>query len=242
MVQQRIEAVCLHHVPGQIGIDILGIVAGFQDQRLAVHVADTGETIYRRAFPQLHLFAYDGRGGSDLKIHQRAAGFLSHRGHLSGKGIAHASPVGRGIRHKRAAAPLADHQSLILQLADGLPDSVAADFQCAAQLCLAGQQVTHGQHTCGDITLDNAHQLGIERNVAVQRQVDIQKCVAFHDGFLSCARGACTDCTIHSVKRKELFRGNSSFFTLCGKMRRKNAASKGGAFPGTKKKENLKDW
>ena len=178
----------LHHVAGEVGIDVLGVVAGFQDQRLAVHVADTGEAVDRRALPQLHLVADDGRRCGDLKIHQRAAGLLAHGGYLGGEGVPDTPAVGGGIGHEGAAAPLTDHQSLILQLADGLADGVAADIQRAAQLRLAGQQVAHSQNAGGDIALDDAHQLGIQRDVAVQGQRRVEKCVAFHDGcFLSCA-------------------------------------------------------
>ena len=188
VVQQGIEAVGLHHVAGEVGIDVLGVVAGFQDQRLTVHVADTGEAVDRRALPQLHLVADDGRRCGDLKIHQRAAGLLAHGGYLGGEGVAHAPAVGGGVGHEGAPAALANHKALLLQLADGLTDGVAADVQRAAQLGLAGQQIAHGQHSGGDVALDDAHQLGIERNVAVQRQRCVEKCVAFHGGcFLSCA-------------------------------------------------------
>ena len=188
MIQQGIKAVGLHHFTGQIGVNILRIVAGLKDQRLAVHIADTGKAIDRRSLTQLHLFADDGRRSGDLKIHQRAAGLLAHGGYLGGEGVPHAAPVGGGIGHEGAAAPLTHHQPLILQLADGLADGVAADVQRAAKLRFAGQQVAHGQYACGDVALDDAHQLSIQRNVTVQRQLRIQKCVAFHDGcFLSYA-------------------------------------------------------
>ena len=57
--------------------------------------------------------------------------------HLRGEGIAHAPAAGIGVGHKGALAPLADHQALVLQLADGLAGGVAADIQRPAQLCLS---------------------------------------------------------------------------------------------------------
>ena len=182
MVEQAVKAVGLEHIPGQVGIDVLGVVAGLQDQRLAVHVADTGEAVDRRALPQLHLVADDGRRCGDLKIHQRAAGLLAHGGYLGGEGVAHAAAVGGGVGHERAASALANHQTLVLQLTDGLAYGVAADVQTPAQLGLAGQQRAHGQYAGGDVPFDDAHELGVQRDVAIQRKSAVENGVLFHDG------------------------------------------------------------
>lgn len=71
MVEQAVKAVGLEHIAGQIGVDVLRVVAGLQDQRLAVHVADTGEAVDRRSLPQLHLLADGGLGDLYSEVHQR---------------------------------------------------------------------------------------------------------------------------------------------------------------------------
>ena len=186
MVQEAVKAVGLQHVPCQMGIDVLGIVAGLQDQRLAVHVAHAGETVRRRALPQLHLLAHGLIGHDHVEVDQRRGRHLAQRGHLGGEGVPHAPAVGGGVGHEGAAAALADHQSLVLQLADGLPHGVAADVHPAAQLRLAGQQIAHGQRTGGNIAFDDAHQLGIQGNIAVHGQLGVQDRILFHcKGFLS---------------------------------------------------------
>lgn len=182
MVEQAVKAVGLEHIAGQIGVDVLRVVAGLQDQRLAVHVADTGEAVDRRSLPQLHLLADGGLGDLYSEVHQRRGGDLAHRGDLGGEGIADTPAVGGGVGHEGAAAALADHQTLVLQLSDGLTDGVAADAQAAAELGLAGEQRTHRQGTGGDAALDDAHQLGVEGDIAVQRQRSMQNGVLFHGG------------------------------------------------------------
>ena len=167
MVQEAVKAVSLEHIPGQVGVDVLGIVAGLQDQRLPVHVAHTGEAVHRRTLPQLHLLADRLTGYDHVKIDECGGRHLTQGGNLRRKGVAHAAAVGGGVRHEGAAAPLADHQPLILQLADGLPHGVAADIHPAAQLRLAGQQIAHSQCAGGNVAFDDAHELGIQGNVAV---------------------------------------------------------------------------
>ena len=198
MVQQAVKAVCLEHVAGQVRVDVLGVVAGLQDQRLAVHVADAGEAVDRRALPQLHLFADHTAGGLHGEVHQGGGGHFAQRGDLGGEGIADAAAVGSGVGHERAAAALADYQALVLQLADGLADGVTADVQTPAQLGLAGQQRAHGQHAGGDVPFDNAHKLGIKGNVAVQRESAVENGVLFHGGcpFPAYPWVSCTYCTI----------------------------------------------
>ena len=71
MVEQAVKAVGLEHIAGQIGVDVLRVVTGLQDQRLAVHVADTGEAVDRRSLPQLHLLADGGLGDLHSEVHQR---------------------------------------------------------------------------------------------------------------------------------------------------------------------------
>lgn len=71
MVEQAVKTVGLEHIAGQIGVDVLRVVAGLQDQRLAVHVADTGEAVDRRSLPQLHLLADGGLGDLYSEVHQR---------------------------------------------------------------------------------------------------------------------------------------------------------------------------
>ena len=170
MVQQAVKAVGLEHVAGQVRVDILGIVAGLQDQRLAVHIADAGEAVHRRTLPQLHLLAYSRAGDLHREVHQRGGRHFAHGGHLRGEGVANAAAVGSGVGHEGAAAALAHHQSLVLQLTDGLTYGIAADAQTAAQLRLAGQQRPHRQNAGGDVALDDAHQLCVQRDIAVQRQ------------------------------------------------------------------------
>lgn len=71
MVEQAVKTVGLEHIAGQIGVDVLRVVTGLQDQRLAVHVADTGEAVDRRSLPQLHLLADGGLGDLHSEVHQR---------------------------------------------------------------------------------------------------------------------------------------------------------------------------
>lgn len=71
MVEQAVKAVGLEHIAGQVGVDVLGVVAGLQDQWLTVHVADTGEAVDRRSLPQLHLLADGGLGDLHSEVHQR---------------------------------------------------------------------------------------------------------------------------------------------------------------------------
>lgn len=180
MIQQAVKAVSLDHFPGEVGIDVLGIVGGFQDQRLPVHVADTGEAIHRGSLLQVHPLA-DGPGGDHhAEIHQGGRRRLAQGGDLRGEGIAHAPAVVVGVGHKGALAPLADHQSLVLQLADGLASGVAADIQRPAQLRLRRQQVPDFQRAGGDLPLDDAHQLGVQGNVAAQGQLAVQDRIVFH--------------------------------------------------------------
>lgn len=71
MVEQAVKAVGLEHIAGQVGVDVLWVVTGLQDQWLAVHVADTGEAVDRRSLPQLHLLADGGLGDLHSEVHQR---------------------------------------------------------------------------------------------------------------------------------------------------------------------------
>lgn len=71
MVEQAVKAVGLEHIAGQVGVDVLGVVTGLQDQWLAVNVADTGEAVDRRSLPQLHLLADGGLGDLHSEVHQR---------------------------------------------------------------------------------------------------------------------------------------------------------------------------
>ena len=205
MVQQAVKAVGLEHIAGQVGVDVLGVVAGLQDQRLAVHVAHAGEAVHRRALPQLHLLADGLSGHHHVKVDKGGGRHLAQRGYLGGEGVAHAPAVGGRIGHEGAAAPLADHQSLVLQLADGLAHGVAADIHPAAQLGLAGQQVAHGQRAGGDVALDDAHQLGIQGNVAVHRQLCVQDRILFHVGDPFPSPLSCTYCTIQIRGKIVLF-------------------------------------
>ena len=173
MVEQRIKTVGLHHLAGQIGIDVLGIIAGLEDQRLAIHVADTGKAVHRRAHPQLHSLAEKLVQLHHVEVHQRAAGGLTHGGDLGGEGVFHAAAVGDGIGNEGTATALANHQALVLQLANGLANRVAAHAHSAAQLRLAGQTLAHRENAGGDIALDDAHQLHIQRNIAVEGQTGI---------------------------------------------------------------------
>ena len=180
VVQETVKAVGLHHLTGEVGVDELGIVGRLQNQRLTVHIADTGEAVDRRPLPQLHLLA-DGTSGDDnAEVHQCGGGRLTQRGDFGGEGIAHAPAVGVGVGHKSTLAPLADHEALILQLTDGLTDGVAADIQRPAKLRLGGQQIADGQCAGGDAALDDAHQLGIKRDITAQRQRLTENSIGFH--------------------------------------------------------------
>lgn len=205
MVQQAVKAVGLEHVSGQMGIDVLGVVAGLQNQRLAVHVAHAGEAVCRCALPQLHLLADGLPGHHHVKVDQGGGRHLAQRGHLGGEGVAYAPAVCGGVGHEGAAAPLADDQSLVLQLADGLPHGIAADIHPAAQLGLAGQQVAHGQRAGGDVAFDDAHQLGIQGDVAVHRQLCVQDRILFHVGDPFPSPLSCTYCTIQICGKIVLF-------------------------------------
>ena len=84
--------------------------------------------------------------------------------------------------------------------ADGLAHRVAADAQGLTELRLAGQQAPHRQCPRGDAALDDAHQLGIQRDIAVQRQPLGQNRMCVHEKP-PLRRGRpciCTYRTIHS--------------------------------------------
>ncbi len=184
MVKEAVEAVGLHQFTGQVGIYVVGIIAGFQNQRLPVHIAHTGKAIYRGPLLQLHLFA-DGPGrDNDAEIHQRGRRNLADGGNLGRKRIAHALAAGIGISHKSALAPLAHHQPLLLQIANGLTDSVAADIHGAAKLCLGRQQVAHIQLARRNILFNNAHKLTIQRNVTAEIQLAGKNRILFHRGVV----------------------------------------------------------
>ena len=90
MVQQAVKAVGLHHLTGEVGVDKLGIVGRLQDQRLTVHIADTGEAVDRRPLPQLHLLADGPCRDDNAEVHQCGGGRLAQGGDFGGEGIAHA--------------------------------------------------------------------------------------------------------------------------------------------------------
>ena len=163
------------------------MAAGLQDQRFSINITHTGEAVHRDALLELH-FAADLRGRhNDAEIHHGGRGHLAHGGDLRSEGVAHALAPGIGIGHKGSLAPLADHQPLLLQLANGLAHRVAADAHGPAQLGFRWQQVTHVQLTGGNILLDNAHQLRIQRNIAVHAQAAGKNGMVLHRGILSCA-------------------------------------------------------
>ena len=136
LVQETVKAVGLHQLPGQVGIDVLGIIAGLQDQRLPVHITHPGKAVDLGALLQLHFPAHIRRRHLNAEVHHGRRGDLAHRGNLRGKGVAHAFGPGIGVGHEGALAPLAHHQPLLLQLSDGLSHGVAADVHSPAQLRL----------------------------------------------------------------------------------------------------------
>ena len=69
VVQEAVYAMGLHQLPGEVGVKVLGVVAGLQDQRFSINITHTGEAVHRDALLKLH-FAADLRGRhNDAEIH-----------------------------------------------------------------------------------------------------------------------------------------------------------------------------
>ena len=93
-----------------------------------------------------------------------------------------------GVGHEGAAPLLAHHQALALQLADGLAHRAAGNVERAAELRLAGEQRARAQRAGGNIPLYNAHELGIQRDIAVHRELAHQNGVGIHVSSLGPGR------------------------------------------------------
>ena len=184
VVKQAVEAVRLEQLAREVGVDVLGVVRRFEDQRLAVHVAHAREAVDLHARLKPHQRNDLGRGRDDRKIHQRGRGLLAQLGNFRREGVLHALAAAVGIGDKGALAALAHDEALFLQRADGLAHGVAADVVGAAELGLARQQIADLERAGGDAALDDAHELRIERDLAVERQWIFEDRIAFHDGDL----------------------------------------------------------
>ena len=184
MVEKAVETVRFQQLARQAGVDVLGVVGRFEDERLTVHIAHAREAVDLHVRLKAHERDDPGTRRDDRKIHERGRGRLAELGDLRCERILHALAAGVRVGDERALAALAHDKALLFQRADGLTHGVAADVVGAAKLGLARQQVADLERAGGDAALDDAHELGVEGDLAVERQREIQDRISFHDGSL----------------------------------------------------------
>ena len=184
MVEETVKAVRFQQLARQVGVDVLGIVGRFKNERRAVYVAHAREAVDLHARFKAHERHDPGARRDDRKVHERGRGRLAELRDLRRERILHALAAGVRVGDERAFAALAHDKALLLQCADGLTHGVAADVVGAAKLGLARQQVADLERAGGDAALDDAHELGVERDLAVERQRIFENRIVFHDGNL----------------------------------------------------------
>ena len=90
-----------------------------------------------------------------------------------------------GLRDEGALALMPDHQSLLLQLADGLTHRASADAEAAAQLRLRGEHIPGLHQSGGDAALDQVLQLEVQGNVVLLGEIGAEYGIYFHVGSFS---------------------------------------------------------
>ena len=184
VVEETVEAVRLQKLARQVRVDVLGVVRRLQDERLAVDISHAREAIDLHARLKA-LERHDlGRWRDDREVDQRGRRRFAQLGNFRRERILHALAARVRVGDERALAALAHDKALFFERADGLTDRVAADIVNAAELGLARQQVADLERAGGDAALDDAHELGIERNFAVERQRIFEDRIVFHGGNL----------------------------------------------------------
>ena len=184
VVEQAVEAVRLQKLARQVRIDVLGVVRRLQDERLAVDVSHAREAIDLHALLKAHERHDLWRRRDDREVDQRGRRRFAQLGNFRRERILHALAAGIRVSDERALAALAHDKALFFERADGLTHGVAADIVNAAELGLARQQVADLERAGGDAALDDAHELGVERNFAVERQRIFEDRIVFHGGNL----------------------------------------------------------
>ena len=184
VVEETIKAVRLQQLARQVRIDVLGVVRRLQDKRLAVDVSHAREAIDLYARLKAHECHDLGRRRDDREVDQRGRRRFAQLGNFRRERVLHALAARVRVGDERALAALSHDKALLFERADGLTDRVAADIVNAAELGLARQQVADLERAGGDAALDDAHELGIERNFAVERQRIFEDRIVFHGGNL----------------------------------------------------------
>ena len=184
VVEETVEAVRLQKLARQVRIDVLGVVRRLQDERLAVDISHAREAIDLHARLKAHERHDLGTRRDDREVDQRGRRRFAQLGNFRRERILHALAARVRVSDERALAALSHDEALFFQRADGLTHGVAADIIRAAELGLARQQVADLERAGGDAALDDAHELGVERNFTVKRQRIFENRIVFHGGNL----------------------------------------------------------
>ena len=185
-IKQAIEAMGLKKLLGKLGVYVLGIEAGFQNQRLAIHMANTHEAVNLGVGSAELQHLHDvGSGLNNLKLNKSGGGGHAHGADFAGEGINHFGFAAHlGLGHEGTSSLLADNQTFAFKSAYGLTDGGAGYIKGFAKLGLAGQKVARCKSSGGNITFNNTHQLGVKRNIAIHGKRAEKNRVFFHCGFL----------------------------------------------------------